>query len=188
MPELSLQEDNADHHRYTSGRRDWSAFHSLQPAPVVEGVSACRDVPLPRRIAERIEAPMLPLNHQSMQIGIALERSGRDTQCGRGLARWQPVLHRFPQISTGASCLEPDLSSGVFNQARERFLSTWRSGITPRDLGARGALLQQQRHPLARLRPGLTRPKMRPFLRPLMPGAPKTRNPPERKARREEES
>ncbi len=86
-------EDNAGHHRYTSGRRDWSAFHSLQPAPVVEGVSACRDVPLPRRIAERTEAPMLPLNQKSVEIGVALECSVRYTQCGRDLARWQPVLN-----------------------------------------------------------------------------------------------
>jgi hypothetical protein len=39
----------------------------------MEGVSACGDVPLPRRIAERAEAPMLPLYQEIVEIGVALE-------------------------------------------------------------------------------------------------------------------
>lgn len=35
---------------------------------------------------------MLPFNQEIVEIGVALERARRYTQCGGSLASWQPML------------------------------------------------------------------------------------------------
>lgn len=80
-------------HRQTSSRSSGSSvLLALQSAPVVEGVSACGDIPLPGRIDEGAEAPMLPLDKEIVNVCVSLQCASRYAERLCGLPGRQPPL------------------------------------------------------------------------------------------------